>query len=250
MERHGEHQSRSQQFAETILDFHGRDEAGGDDEQVQHQHGQHAHQAEFLAERGVDEIGVRERDERGMPLAQTGAEHAARRQSEYAGDQLPGAAGGLVVLLIAERVQPGVDALTHVAERAGGQHGARGERDQTDDDPAFPAGGRVQHGHEHGEEHERSAQVTLHDQHAHRSDPHHDDGAEVLDAGQLQPQHLPAAHGQPVAVIEQVCGEEEREEQFGELARLELAQSRNPDPDARAVHLHADERQHRGEQQH
>ena len=90
----------------------------------------------------------------------------------------------------------------------------------------------------------------LHDEHAHRGDPHHDDRAEILDTRQLQTEHLLTAHGQLVAMIEQVGSEEEREEQFGELARLELAQSRNPDPDARAVHLHADERQHRGEQQH
>ena len=90
----------------------------------------------------------------------------------------------------------------------------------------------------------------LHDEHAHRGDPHHDDRAEILDTRQLQTEHLLTAHGQLVAMVEQVGGEEERKEQFGELARLELAQSRNPDPDARAVHLHADERQHRGEQQH
>lgn len=35
-------------------------------------------------------------------------------------------------------------------------------------------------------------------------------------------------------MVEQVGGEEERKEQLGELARLELAQSRNPDPNARA----------------
>ena len=90
----------------------------------------------------------------------------------------------------------------------------------------------------------------LHDEHAHRGDPHHDDRAEILDTRQLQTEHLLTAHGQLVAMIEQVGGEEERKEQLGELARLKLAQSRNLDPDARAVHFLADKWQHRGEQQH
>ena len=77
LEGHGEHQSGSEQLAEAILDFHGGDKAGGNDEQVEHQNGQDAHQTEFLAQRGVDEIGVRKRNERRMALAETGAEHAA-----------------------------------------------------------------------------------------------------------------------------------------------------------------------------
>lgn len=58
----------------------------------------------------------------------------------------------------------------------------------------------------------------LHDEHAHRGDPHHDDRAEILDTRQLQTEHLLTAHGQLVAMVEQVGGEEERKEQLGELA--------------------------------
>ena len=152
-------------------------------------------------------------------------------------------------------MQPGVDALTHVAEHACGQHGSRGERDQTDDDPAFTAGGRVQHGHEHGEEHKRGAQIMLHDEHAHRGDPHHDDRAEILDTRQLQTEHLLTAHGQLVAMVELLraaaaeAGITDIAQKQGQLV-FTLAQSRNPDPNARAVHFLTDKRQHRGEQQH
>ena len=112
-----------------------------------------------------------------MSLAQTGTDHAAGCQAENAGDQLPRAAGGLGVLFVAERVQPCIDSRTHMAEHACGQHRTCGKGDQTDDDPAFAACGRVQHGHEHGEEHERGTQIMLHDEHSHRGDPHHDDRA-------------------------------------------------------------------------
>ncbi len=46
-------------------------------------------------------------------------------------------------------------------------------------------------------------------------------GPKNLDARQLQAEHFFTSHGQLVAVIEQVGGEEERKEQLGELARLE-----------------------------
>ena len=57
----------------------------------------------------------------------------------------------------------------------------------------------------------------LHDQHAHRHDPHHDDRPKILDARQLQAQHLLATDRQLVAVVIQVGGEEKREEQLREM---------------------------------
>ena len=97
------------------------------------------------------------------------------------------------------------------------QECARGEGDEADDDPAFAAGGHIQHGYEHGEEHQRGAQIVLNHEHAHGHDPHHDDRAHILDPRQLQAEYLLAADRKLVAVVEQ----------FG-----------------------ADHRQHRGQQQH
>ncbi len=111
----------------------------------------------------------------------------------------------------------GVHALADVAEHAGRGDRAYGERDEADDDPASAPGGRVQHRDEHREEHQRRAQIALHDEHAHRDQPHHDDLSLPL-MRQLESQHLLASHGELVAVVEQVGGEEEREEQLGELA--------------------------------
>ena len=105
--------------------------------------------------------------------------------------------------------------------------------------------GHVQHGHEHGEEHQRRAQIMLHDQHAHRHDPHHDDRPKILDARQLQAQHLLATDRQLVAVVIQVGGEEKREEQLRELAWLERSQTGNLHPNARAILFGTDHRKHR-----
>ena len=121
-----------------------------------------------------------------------------------------------------------------MAEHAGRGDRAYGERDEADDDPASAPGGRVQHCDEHREEHQRRAQIALHDEHAHRDQPHHDDRTEVLDAGQLESQHLLASHSELVAVVEQVGGEEEREEQLGEFGGLQRI-SADADPDLGAV---------------
>ena len=51
-------------------------------------------------------------------------------------------------------MEPGVHTRADVAEDACRRHRAGGEGDESDDDPAFTPGGHVQHGHEHGEEHQ------------------------------------------------------------------------------------------------
>ena len=85
----------------------------------------------------------------------------------------------------------------------------------------------------------------LHDQHAHRHDPHHDDRPKILDARQLQAQHLLATDRQLIAVVIQVGGEEKREEQLRELAWLERSQTGNLHPNARAILFGTDHRKHR-----
>ena len=89
----------------------------------------------------------------------------------------------------------------------------------------------------------------LQHEHAHRRDPYDDDRAEIADARQLQAQNLPASDRELVAMVEQVRREEEREEEFGEFARLQRAETGDADPDACAVDVLADHGQHGGEQQ-
>ncbi len=237
LERHREHQTRGEQLAEAVLDLHGGDHAGRDDEQIEHQDRHQAGQSQFLAHGRVDVIGIRDRCDRRMALAQAVAHQASGGQSENAGDQLVGTAVFLVVLRGIERMQPCVDARAHVAEDVRRRHGAHGERDETDENPAFASRGDIQHGDEHREEHQRGAQIVLHDEHAHRHDPHHDDRPQILDARKLETEHLLAADRELVAVVEQIGGEEERQEQLGELTRLERTQSGDLHPDARAVLL-------------
>ena len=144
-----------------------------------------------------------------MPLAEAGAHQSAGSQTENAGDKLVRAAVFLVVLRRIERMKPRVDTRADVAEDVRRRHRAHGEGDEADNDPAFAPGGHVQHGHEHGKEHQRRAKIMLHDQHAHGHDPHHDDRPHVLDAGQLHAEDLLAADGELVAMVEQIRGEEE-----------------------------------------
>ena len=90
----------------------------------------------------------------------------------------------------------------------------------------------------------------LQDQNAHGDDPHHDDRSHILDAWQLDAENLLSADGKLVAMVEQIRSEEERQEQFGEFARLERSQAGNLHPDACAVLFGTDHRQHRRQQQH
>ena len=89
----------------------------------------------------------------------------------------------------------------------------------------------------------------LHDQNAHGDDPHHDDRSHVLNTRQLQAQDLLASDRELVAMVEQVGCEEERKEQLGEFAGLELSKTRNLHPNTRSVLFGAQHWQHRGKQQ-
>ena len=57
----------------------------------------------------------------------------------------------------------------------------------------------------------------------------------------------PGTHSQRVAVLDQVAGEGDHEQHLGDLAGLQ-AEGAELDPDPRAAHLVADERQHRQQQ--
>ena len=145
-------------------------------------------------------------------------------------------------------MQPSVNTGADMAENIGRRERAHGERDETNHNPTGTSRSHIQHGHEHGEEHERRAQIVLHDQHAHRHDPHHDDRPQILDARQLQAQHLLAADRKLVAVVIEVGGEEEREEQLREFAWLERSQTGNPHPNTGAILFGTDHRKHRRQQ--
>ena len=69
---------------------------------------------------------------------------------------------------------------------ATGRNTAYAEGEEADDEPARAAGGHVEHGDEHREEHERSAQIVLQNEHAHRGDPHDHNRSKIAQARQLQ----------------------------------------------------------------
>ena len=182
-----------------------------------------------------------------MPLAEPRTHQAARSEAEQAGHQLFRASSTVIHFRI-KGVQPRFDTIVHVREHAARGDGAHREREHADDDPAFPVGRHIQHAHEHREEHQRRTQITLNHQHAHRNRPDHHNRPQIFDARQLQSRNLLATHRKLVTMVEQVCREEERDEQFGEFARLQRIRA-DTNPDACAADGPAQARDHRGQQQ-
>ena len=249
LEGHGEHQTGCEKLAEPILDLHRGDHSGRDDQQIHHENGQQAGESQFLTQGRIDVVGVGDRGKRRIPLPKARAHQTAGSQSENTGDELIRTAILLVVLFRCERMQPGIDSRPHMAEQVGCRKRADGEREKSDDYPTRTSGRHIQHGHEHGEEHQRRTKIMLHDQNAHGDDPHHDDRSHVLNTRQLQAQDLLASDRELVAMVEQVGCEEERKEQLGEFAGLELSKTRNLHPNTRSVLFGAQHWQHRGKQQ-
>ena len=108
-------------------------------------------------------------------------------------------------------------------------------------------GGDPDHHHEQGEEQQRRAEVALVDHHDEGDEPGGDHRAQVLRVGEPQRADLPDAGGDELALVGEVGGEEDGQDDLGDLAGLEVDRS-DPDPDAAAVDGLADARQ-QGEQQ-
>lgn len=184
-------------------------------------------------------------------MAEPGAEQSTGSEGEKRLGEL---AGAFAALDGGERIQPVVHAAVHVRfERPDGVR-AHGREQQPDGDPADPAGGREQHDHEEAEEEQRGSQVPLQDEHADGEQPDGEDRAEHPAGQQPQlPEEGAAGEGQGGAVRREVGGEEDGEQDLGELPRLE-GEPGEPDPDVRAVdgreedgHQHQRERHGDGE---
>ena len=173
------------------------------------------------------------------PWPEAGAERAAGAEGAQGLRGLLGGPGAVRLSVLAQRVQPGLHTLLDV--RLEGGHADRAGRghQQTEDDPAGPLGGDVQHDHEQAEEQQRGAEVGLEDQDAGSTRPDHEDRAEVAAAGQVQAHEAAAGEGERVALDHQVAGEEDREDDLRELAGLD-GEAGRPDPDLGAVDVRAE----------
>jgi hypothetical protein len=132
----------------------------------------------------------------------------------------------------------------HVREGPVRGVGAGGEQQQADQQPGCPAGGDVEHHQEDPKEQQRGAQVPLDDEHAQTGQPGGHYWAEVAAPGQVQPADPPGRQREQVPLVHQVTGEEDHQQQFGDLTGLDR-ESGHPDPQLRSVHLREPGRQHR-----
>lgn len=180
-------------------------------------------------------------------MAEPGAEQAAGAEGEEGLGEL---AGALAALDGGERIHPVVHAAVHVRFEGPDGVGTDSREQQADRDPADPSGGREQHDHEQSEEQQRGPEVPLQDQHADAQQPDREDRAEDPAGQEAQlPEEPAAGEGQGGAVRGEVGGEEDGEQDLGELPRLE-GESGEPDPDVGAVDRreeHGDEHQHEGD---
>src|SRR5207302_1069825 len=110
------------------------------------------------------------------------------------------------------------------------------------------ARGEVQHREEDPEEQERRTDVLPEDHHQHRHAPHGDDRHEVRHRWHGKGSDPARRLRQYLAVLLEICREEDDEEQLHRLPRLDAARP-DLDPDPRAVDLAADQRKERREQE-
>ena len=129
-------------------------------------------------------------------------------------------------------VQPDRDPLLHVVDVAVDERRSAEEERQAGGRERRAPGGDVEHGEEDPEQEQRAAEVVRLDEHEHRRAPDQEQRAEVL-----QP-----ALGQHLALLAQVAGEEDDQEDLRQLAGLEL-EGADPHPEPRAVDRLADHRQ-------
>ena len=100
-------------------------------------------------------------------------------------------------------------------------------------------GGDVEQGDEHPEEQQGGAQVALEDQHGERDEPRDEQWTEIASPRELEAHELGAHEGQRVTRYGEVAGEEDRQQDLGDLTRLE-GQACESHPQPRAVDRRAD----------
>ncbi len=215
----GDHgrQAHGQQLAEPVLAGDGRLEPPADEHDVAQQDRRGAEQAELLADRGEDEVGLRVRDQARVALAETRPPDAPGAQREHRLRQL-------AVPLVehprrVQGVQPHVHAKLDVGEGHVADVRPDREQQQPDDEVGRPAGRHPQHHHEDPEEQERRAEVLLQEQDGQGHRPGDDQRGEVLRLGQPERAEAAGRHGQEPASGVQIRGEEHDDQDLGRARR-------------------------------
>ena len=115
-----------------------------------------------------------------------------------------------------------------------------GEQRKADDHVGHAARGHVEHDQEDGVEQKRAAQVAFERDDEQTDAPHDEQRVEQAQARELDAEHGAVGDGQQLAVLGQVAGEEQDDEDLGELTGLEL-EAADLDPQLGAIDLGADE---------
>ena len=137
--------------------------------------------------------------------------------------------------LVRPRLQPDRDAVLDVVDRVVEDGRAADEEREPDGDEERPPRRDVEHREEDPEVEERASEVVRHEDDEHRRAPDREQRPDVL--------QLPA--GERLALLAQVAGEEQDQEDLRELSRLELDHA-EIDPQPRAVHRLSEPRERTG----
>ena len=121
------------------------------------------------------------------------------RHAEQALNNLVATAWIAVVQVRVERIEPDIEAGTHVAHEYVGENTAECHEATADEDPRDTARSNVNHDHEQAEEHECATEVGLQDHDAHRDAPRNQHRRHVTETRQLERTELPACQQDQVA---------------------------------------------------
>ena len=229
--------------ADVALCSNGNQDAADGKAQIQKQYACSTQKTRLFGDGAEDEVRFNNRNLLGHAVANAYAEQAAICDAEDGLNQLIARVGG-----VGEGVEPRIDANLNMAEQEVYEYEAYGNHQKADDDVSMLAGGNVEHGDEHEEQDQSRAQVLFEydDQQGHC--PHDDDGNQCAHVGYAEGPQLVVEDRKHLAVLRQVCRQEDDDTDFCKLTRLN-GETADGKPNARTVDFVADNRKHGRHQQ-
>ena len=229
--------------ANVALCANGNQNAADGEAQVQKQHTCSTQKTRFFGYGAKDEVGFNNRNLLGHAIADAHAEQAAVCDAEDRLDQLIARVGG-----IRKGVEPCIDANLNMAEQEVHEHEAHGNHQKADNDVGVLSGGHVEHCDEHEEQDQSRAQVLFEYDNQQGHGPHDDDGNQRTHVGYTEGPQLVIEDGKHLAVLCQVCCQEDDDTDFCKLTRLNR-ETTDGKPNARTVDFVTDNWKHGRHQQ-
>ena len=202
-----------------------------------------AEQAHLLGNGRENEVALHLGDESGHAPADAATEQATIGKRVQRLHELIARAAW-----IGKGVEPDCDARLHVRKERVEAHAADGDEHDADEHVGEPAGADIDHHEEDAEEQQGASQVALEDDDEHGDDPHRKQRYERAEVRILEAGAATTHDAQQLAIVGEIGGEKQDDENLGNLARLER-KPENRQPDARAVVFRSDKRNDRQQQQ-